>query len=131
MTPHTRSVLGLILVMLVAVGFLIGGAHLLYWQKMGEPTTATVTECVKKRRSDVCKGTWMTKSGFHVGTIENANSTDLGNRVEVRVLGERALIPGLRLPLVLFGVGLGIGILGWVWWVREAPRNRKVLPLKS
>jgi len=124
MPPKTRSVLGLILIGAVSLGFLFGGAYLIYWQKSGTPTTATVTSCMKSRRSEVCRGSWFIHGRVKLGILENVNSSDLGKRIEVRALGDRAIKPGLRLPIILFVIGGGIGLLGLYWWVKEAPRNR-------
>jgi len=119
---NTRAKLTLGFFALFSAVFFFGGAYLIYWQKTGAPTQATVTSCVHSRRTYVCRGTWMVEGKFHMGIIENANSGDRGKRIEVRARRERAIKPGLRLPIVLFGIGLGIAVLSCIWWIREAPR---------
>jgi len=119
-----RSVIFLILVQAMGAGFIYGGASLIYRQKTGEKTTATVTDCVVRRKSgDVCTGTWMAADGFHRGTIEGASHYDLRQKIPVAVWGDRAVKPGLRLPIILFCIGLGFMGLGGYWWIKEAPKT--------
>ena len=125
MSNNTRNILALLLIGLVSGGFLFGACYVIYWQKTGAPTMATVTSCTKVRRAEVCRGSWFVNGGVKLGIIENANSNDQGKRIEVRAKGDRAIKPGLRLPIVLFTVGIGIAVLGWVWWKKEAPRDRQ------
>jgi hypothetical protein len=125
MNRNTKNILALILIGAVSIGFLIGGAYLIYWQKSGTPTTATVTDCKTTRRSVVCRGSWFVNGGVKLGILENVNSSDLGKSIEVRAKGDRAIKPGLRLPIIFFVLGLGIAALGWYWWEKEAPRDRR------
>ena len=126
MSNRVRNVLALLLIFGMTLGFVFGGFYLIYWQRNGVPATATVTSCLRVRRADVCQGSWFVNGSVTLGTIENASRRDLGKQIDVRILGDRALIPGLRLPIVLFCIGIGIGILGWIWWVKEAPRDRRL-----
>ena len=114
---------GLVFFLLFSAMFLFGGVSVLYRQKTGKPTEATVTSCTGGRRSQVCRGTWMVDGKFQMGTIENANTGDQGKRIEVRVSGDRAYKPGLRLPIILFSLGLGIAGLTAYWWFKEVPKS--------
>lgn len=125
MKPHTRSILGLIFIFLFAGVFLYGAGSTYYWQRSGTPAMASVTSCTKVRRAYVCRGSWMVDGKLTLGMIENAGPSDRGQRIPVRVKGDRAIIPGLRLPIILLVIGAGIAALGIVWWVKEAPRNRE------
>lgn len=124
MQSKTRNALAMALIHLVALGFIFGGCYLIYWQKTGTPTKATVNSCSKSGRAYVCRGAWFVNGSVKLGIIENANNSHLGQRIDVVAMGDRALIPGLRLPIILFTIGAGIAVLGWVWWVKEAPRDR-------
>jgi hypothetical protein len=124
MSPKTKSVIFMALIQLMGLGFLYGSGSLIYRQKTGEKTTATVTDCVTRRKSgDVCTGTWMAADGFHRGTIEGANHRDLDQRIPVAAWGDRAVTPSLRLPIILAVVGLGFVGLGWYWWLKERPKS--------
>lgn len=120
-----RPALGLLLICIISAGFVFGGARMLYLQSNGEKTMAEVTSCVSARRSLVCRGTWIVDGKAHIGVIDNADVADQGKRIEVIVDGERALKPGLRLPLVLFGLALTLLLLGAYWWFREVPKYRQ------
>ena len=123
MRQNTRNLIAMLFIHAVALGFVFGGCYLIYWQRTGTTTTATVTSCSQSRRSVVCRGSWFVNGGVKLGLIENANKSDLGKRIDVVALGDRALVPGLRLPIILFCLGVGISVLGWVWWAKEAPRE--------
>lgn len=118
---NKRTIFTLLFFVLFSATFLFGGVYLIYWQKTGTPTEATVTSCVKGRRSQVCRGTWMVNMKFHMGIIENAGPEDQGKRIEVRAKGDRAIKPGLRLPIILLSLGLGFSVLTLYWWIKEAP----------
>ena len=63
-------------------------------------------------------GTWVAGgsllAGGHVvlGTIDGADSGDLGERIEVRLSGSRAYTTSLRVPIILIVIGLGIAAVG-------------------
>ena len=124
MNNHTRSLLGLLFIFAFAGVFLFGAVYTYSWQRSGTPTLASVTSCTKSRRAYVCRGSWMVEGKLTLGIIENAGPSDRGQRIPVKIKGDRAIIPGLRLPIILLVIGAGIAALGIVWWVKEAPRNR-------
>jgi hypothetical protein len=109
------------LFLLGGLGMVAGGVYQVIVRETGERATARVTECHKsggRYRSDVCSGTWVAGgsllAGGHVvlGTIDGADSGDLGRTIEVRLSGERAYTTSLRVPIILIVIGLGIAALG-------------------
>lgn len=129
LSAKTLSFIFMALVQLMGLGFLYGGGSIIYRQKTGEKTAATVTDCIARRKSgDVCIGTWMASDGFHRGTVEGASHRDLGQKIPVAVWGDRAVTPGLRLPIILACVGLGFLGLGWYWWFKERPKALGIPP---
>ena len=120
--PRMRAYLAAGLIAVVALGFMAGAGHLVYWQHYGKPAIATVTSCSRRGRAITCRGSWMVDWHVTLGEIENTNASDLGKQVEVRVLGERAMQPGLRLPIILFLLGLGVAMAGVYWWKKERVR---------
>lgn len=119
--PRPRGGGGKAVVVLAAVLALAcigGGAYIMWVQRTGELTEATVTDCQRHRRSTTCTGTWVEGGslleGGHVeiGTIEGATSDDVGETIDVRVDGGRAYTLSSRLPAVLIGVGLVVVALG-------------------
>ena len=122
MKSNVRNLIALILIMGGSIGFVIGGSYLIYWQRMGIKAIAVVTDCRQSRRSEVCNGAWMVDGKVITGILENVSTADMGKKIEVRLMGERAIKPGLRLPILLYGLGVTIALLGWRWWKKEALR---------
>lgn len=118
-----RNLLAAALVALVSLGFLAGAGYLVYWQRTGTPTTASVNSCARRGRAVVCRGSWMVDGHVTLGEIENVNASHIGQRIEVRVLGGRAMQPGLRLPIILVVLGLGTAAGGVRWWTKERVRG--------
>jgi hypothetical protein len=90
-------------------------------RETGERASARVTECHKsggRYRSDVCSGTWVAGGSLLaggrvvLGTIDGADSGDLGRTIDVRLSGDRAYTTSLRVPIILIVIGLGIAALG-------------------
>jgi hypothetical protein len=109
------------LFLLGGLGMVAGGVYQVIVRETGERATARVTECHKsggRYRSDVCSGTWVAGgsllAGGHVvlGTIDGADSGDLGRTIEVRLSGDRAYTTSLRVPIIVIVIGLGIAALG-------------------
>jgi hypothetical protein len=46
------------------------------------------------------------------GTIDGASHGDIGKGIEVRLSGDRAYTTSLRLPIILFCIGLAVAVLG-------------------
>jgi hypothetical protein len=117
-----------VLAALISLGFLGGGAFILLTQQTGAPARATVTGCDQGRRYVHCTGTWTAGGGRVVrGTIEGADTGDLGETLDVRLSGDRAYTTSRRLPLVLIGIGLTVAVLGGIE-LRKHSRTTARLP---
>lgn len=99
-----------------------GGVYEISVQRNGEPAKARISECRKvggKYRVDSCTGTWVSGgsllSGGHVvrGTVDGADSGDIGKTIDVRLDGDRAYTTSLRIPVILIAVGLVIAGFGF------------------
>ena len=118
----------IVLVAVFSLGFIGGGLWLLHAQASGERTTAKVSDCVHRRigrsTTDYCTGTWVAGGslleGGHVviGTIDGANSGDIGNRIDVRLSGGRAYTTSKRLPIILLVLG-ALFALGGAYELRK------------
>jgi hypothetical protein len=105
---------GLVLVLLWVIGFGGGAAWIVYSQVSGEPTTAVVDECEHRTnpQSYVCRGTWTLDGRTTTnGIVEGASDDDEGEEIDVRVKGERAYTPSLRLPIILGAIALTVPAL--------------------
>jgi hypothetical protein len=122
-------------VFLGGLGMLGGGIFLIVVRATGEQATARVIECHTsggRYRSDVCQGTWVAGgsllAGGHVvtGTVDGADSGDVGKTLEVRLSGDRAYTTSLRVPIILIVIGLAVTAFG----VRllTIARRRRVTP---
>lgn len=115
-----KATIGFMLVVLVAVAIAaatIGsGVFLLVQRATGARAVATVTDCmttgtVRSRRTD-CTGTWIAggplTEGGHVvvGTVQGAEQSDVGKKVDVTLRGDTAYVRDLALPLMLIGLGV-------------------------
>jgi len=117
------------------LGMLFGGTFLIVVQETGEPATARIIECHKsggRYRSDVCTGMWVAggsliENGRMVtGTVEGADSDDLGKSLNVRLSGDRAYTKSWRVAIILLVLGAGVTALGvrLVWMLVAARRRR-------
>jgi len=125
----------LTLVLGAGVGMLFGGTFLIVVQETGEPATARIIECHKsggRYRSDVCTGMWVAggsllEDGRMVtGTVDGADSGDLGKTLDVRLSGDRAYTKSWRVAIILLVLGAGVTALGvrLVWTMVTARRRR-------
>jgi hypothetical protein len=132
------TLLGLVLLVLVllgGLGMLGGGVFLIVVRETGEPAKATITECHEsggRYHSDVCSGTWVKGgsllAGGHVviGTVDGADSGDIGKTLDVRLSGDRAYTRSLRVPIILIAFGLALTAFGirLIWlYLRNKRRN--------
>jgi hypothetical protein len=125
----------LTLVLGAGLGMLFGGTFLIVVQQTGEPATARIIECHKsggRYRSDVCTGMWVAggsllEDGRMVtGTVDGADSGDLGKTLDVRLSGDRAYTKSWRVAIILLVLGAGVTALGVriVWTMVTARRRR-------
>jgi hypothetical protein len=119
MSKRKQNIIALSLFGILSLSALIGASYLLYWQYAGTPTTATVTYCKEWRRSEVCYGVWYVDGKAISGRIENADSDDTGKSIEVQAMGDSALKPVLRIPIVLYFLGFIFSGMAWLWWKNE------------
>ena len=121
-----RSKLVFLAVIVVFAGFFAVGGYMTYRdQRDGVPAVATVTDCVErlaKYGGDQCRGRWMLDGRVGEGLVEGVNHGDEGKRVEVRVVGDRAVVPGMRLSIVLWSIAGIIFVLGLYQLIKDARR---------
>jgi hypothetical protein len=92
------------------------GVFLLVQRQTGPRASATVDECVTtgagRYASTHSTGSWIVGGslldGGHVvvGTIQGADTGDVGKTIDVTLRGDEAYSRGLALPLMLIGFGL-------------------------
>jgi hypothetical protein len=119
MSQRVRKIIFLFLVIASGIGLFYGGAQQIYKIQNGIRIEATVTDCRRLRRSDVCDGNWFTDHRFYSGQIENADRDDLGKKIEIMVFNGNAIKPGYRIPVVLIVLGLLFEVFGFIFWKKE------------
>ncbi|AOP33807.1 hypothetical protein A0128_08095 [Leptospira tipperaryensis] len=123
MTHRTRNAIAISVISLFCISFILGGSYLIYRQKTGITSTASVTACKKIRRAEICNGFWSYDNKIQFGEVENANSDDLGAKIQVLVTQDRAVKPSLTLPIALYLIAFGLALMGLRWWQTEAYRE--------
>ncbi|PJZ55242.1 hypothetical protein [Leptospira adleri] len=123
MSHRTRNTITISIISFFCISCILGGSYLIYRQKTGTVSTASVTACKKIRRAEICNGFWTYDSKIQFGEVENANSDDLGAKVQVLVTQNGAVKPSLSLPIALFLIAFGIAFMGIRWWQTEAYRE--------
>jgi hypothetical protein len=117
------------------LGMLFGGTFLIAVQETGTPATARIVECHRsggRYRSDACTGMWVAGGSLLAGgrmvtgTVEGADSDDLGKTLDVRLSGDRAYTRSWRVAIILLVLGAGVTALGvrLVWMMVGARRRR-------
>src|SRR5262245_57492731 len=106
-SPRSQRIISIAFSVLCLAGFGSAGGFLLWLQNSGPATNASVTRCDRSTRSHVCYGTWTTGAligggRVQMGIIEGATDDQVGQRIAVRVHGDRAYAPALRLPIIFF-----------------------------
>jgi hypothetical protein len=107
----------LVMAAVVIASVMIGsGVFLLVQRQTGPRASVTVADCVTSgagRYASVhCTGSWVVGGslldGGHVvvGTIDGADTSDVGKTIDVTLRGDTAYTRGLTLPLLLIGIGL-------------------------
>lgn len=100
----------------LTVGLLVPGVYLLMLQSTGVRTQATVSDCETtgsgRYQTTNCTGSWVLGGelleGGHLvlGTIQGADESNVGKKVDVTIHGDEAYLRDLRLPLLLVGLGI-------------------------
>ena len=125
------QIVGLVAILGFAGFFAAGGYFTYRDQRDGVPAVAMVTSCTErlaKYGGDICRGQWTIgdpvfgDGRFVTGTIEGVNHGDKGKKVDVRVNGDRAVVPGMRFPIVMWAVAAIILMLGGYGLIRSARR---------
>lgn len=106
----------LVVMLALTAGVLGGGIFLLVQREVGTRTQAHVTGCdasgTGKYRRVHCEGSWAVGGslvhGGHVvvGTVDGADTGDVGRTIDVTVRGNTAYSRSLVLPIVLVVLGL-------------------------
>ncbi|TGJ98331.1 hypothetical protein EHQ53_00980 [Leptospira langatensis] len=122
MNRKKQNIITRVIILILSLGSITGGSYLAYRQSVGTPGTAKVTSCKKIRRAETCNGFWTYQGKIQMGEVENTNSDDIGNNVDVRITESYAIKPSLRLPIVLYSIAIIALFLGWRWWKTEAIR---------
>jgi hypothetical protein len=119
MTRRVRNWIALFVFVGISIGFLTGASLIVFLQTKGILTTAHIASCRRLQRSSVCHGTWRIDGQSYGGTVENTTSDDLYSDVQVRALGNKAIRPGLRMPIVFYVAGVAFAVMGFFWWKNE------------
>jgi hypothetical protein len=119
---NARRKAHLAIMLVVALACVGGGVFLIVERETGTRAKAKVTECVESGRRfshrTNCTGTWvvggsLVRGGGHVvvGTIEGAESSDVGKTIDVTVSGDLAYSRSLVLPILLLVLGLLVALV--------------------
>jgi hypothetical protein len=109
-------------VLVVGLACIGGGVFWIIERETGTRAEATVRECVESGGSRFhryhCTGTWVVGGSFvgggghfEVGTIDGADSSDVGKTIDVTVSGDRAYVRSLGRPIIFVGLGLLLAAL--------------------
>jgi hypothetical protein len=128
-------IFALMVAAVIAVVMIWAGIFLLVQRQTGPRAMATVDDCVTtgsgRYRSTHCTGSWIVGGslleGGHVvvGTINDADQSQVGKTIEVTLRGDEAYTRDLILPLMLLGFGL-VPAVGLLLWLRVALRARSL-----
>jgi hypothetical protein len=124
-----------VLVGLVGLGMLAGGVISIIHKESGTPARATVTGCQQvigaRTTTYDCSGSWVEGGSLiggngHVvlGSIDDAGPSDVGKTISVRVSGDHAYTPSLRVPIILLVLGL-LMALGAVFYLIVGGRQMR------
>jgi hypothetical protein len=106
MNKSTRTTIFVTLLLLTGAALIAVGVNQVYKQLGGVSTQANITVCTKIRRTYVCHGSWWLNGKLVSGEIENADDDDLHQKIEIKVVNDKAIKPGYRVPAILTLLGL-------------------------
>jgi hypothetical protein len=117
--PSRRVVYGLLAFFFVsALGLLAGAAWSYHDEHSGPATTAHVRECHSvgkgKGSNTYCTARWTVDDRTVTGDLWNGKMSYPGKDVDVRIHGDRAVVPQLWVSIGLAVFGLAIAAVG-VW----------------
>ena len=121
MRARWLGILLVVLLLLGGLGMLAGGVHQIVVKQTGPRAQARITECHRsggRYRSDVCTGMWVAGGSLLAGgrvvtgTVDGADSGDLGRTIDVRLSGGTAYTTSLRVPIILIVIGLALTVFG-------------------
>lgn len=105
-----------LVIALGGLGMIAGGTISIVHKESGTPARATVTGCHRvggKNTTFQCDGSWVQGGSLvggrgHVvlGTVDDAEPSDIGKTIDVRVSDGHAYTPSLRVPVILLVIGL-------------------------
>lgn len=116
-----------LVVVLFGLGLMAGGIFEIVVVETGTPARARIIECHNvgvRYHTDSCTGIWIAGGPLvggngHVvtGTVDGANSSDVGRTIDVRLSGSRAYTLSLRVPIILLVLGSAMLAVGFrlVW----------------
>jgi hypothetical protein len=124
-------------VALAGLGMIAGGIVSIIHKESGMKARATVTACQltgSRYTTYTCEGTWVEGGSLvggngHVvyGVIDDAEPSDIGKTLDVRVSGDQAYTPSLRVPIILLILGGLLALGSLVITIaagRQSPRPR-------
>lgn len=119
---NARLIRGVFLIVaLVGIGMIAGGIASIIHKESGLKARATITAChrtVGMHSTYQCDGSWVEggslvsgKGHVVLGSVDDAEPSDIGKTIDVRVSGDHAYTPSLRVPIILLVLGglLGLG----------------------
>jgi hypothetical protein len=144
--PQSRRALlitrGVFLVIALAgLGMIAGGVVSIHHKESGAEAKATIASCQQVFSAHAttydCYGTWVEGGSLvggngHViyGLVDDAEPSDIGKTLNVRVSGDHAYTPSLRVPIILLVLG-GLLAIGSVVIAIAAGRQRPRDPVPT
>jgi hypothetical protein len=136
-SPNRRALLVtraiFLVVALVGLGMIAGGITSIIHKESGAKAKATIASCqqlITTHTTYQCYGTWVEGGSLvggngHVvyGLVDDAEPSDIGRTLNVRVSGDHAYTPSLRVPIILLVLG-GLMVVGSIVLVIAAGRQR-------
>jgi hypothetical protein len=132
-----------LIVALAGLGMIAGGIVSIIHKESGMKARATVTECQltgSRYTTYTCEGTWVEGGSLvdgngHVvyGVIDDAEPSDIGKTLNVRVSGDEAYTSSLRVPIILLVLGglLALGSLFISIAAGRQPARPRIPPVLS